>query len=446
MVLLVLLAILGLLAGALIGRFDYDIQGYILVLLGGVALFVLLVIPRAAASEGRWFLRLAVLALFVRIGASLFRLYWAFGVKGGADAALYFRTGQRVATDLRQLDFQGVLGLMAPGTDFMQAVSGFAMAIIGPTLPGAYLFFALAAFLGALFYYKAFRVAFPQGNHKLYAALIFLYPSWVYWPSSLGKDSYMALMIGLSAYGVALAVCRRKLAGWLLVGAGLAGAAMVRPHVAALLAVSMAFPLALYPPFRDRHIAMLARVASIAIALAMAWLVVDRAAQFLKLESTSLEAGLERYEELQERAARGGSSFTPPDITNPLEAPLAVATVLFRPFPWEAPNLAALVLSLEGVMFASVLAWRLGSIKKAVFQLFSSPYLIFVLVYIVLFIPVFTTMGNFSLLGRQRLQLLPFVFMLVAYEGQRRKAESPSRAIGGPRLQQSPVPGHLSSG
>jgi hypothetical protein len=59
--------------------------------------------------------------------------------------------------------------------------------------------------------------------------------------------------------------------------------------------------------------------------------------------------------------------------------------------------------------------WRLGSIKAAIVSARSNPYLIFILLYVILCILVFTTFSNFSILGRQRLQFFPLLFMLVAY-------------------------------
>ena len=120
----------------------------------------------------------------------------------------------------------------------------------------------------------------------------------------------------------------------------------------------------------------------------------------------------------------GGAAFEPVKITDPLGIPIGVITVLFRPFPWEAHRGAALVLSLEGVLLAAMMLWRFRSIKAAIAAARSDPFLLFILVYAVLFIPVFMALGNFSLLGRQRLQLLPLIFMLLAYPSPAEKKKS----------------------
>ncbi len=163
-----------------------------------------------------------------------------------------------------------------------------------------------------MLYYKAFRVAFPEGDRGLYALLAFLYPSWVYWPSSIGKDATLALMIAMVAYGAAVVFRYNKLHGWVLLVLGLAGATMVRPHVAALLGVALACGLVLGPPRRLRSSLALVRMVYIAIAVAGAWLVITKATTFLDFETVSIEETLATYEDLRARASRGGAAFTPP--------------------------------------------------------------------------------------------------------------------------------------
>jgi len=101
---------------------------------------------------------------------------------------------------------------------------------------------------------------------------------------------------------------------------------------------------------------------------------------------------------------------------------MAFVTLLFRPFPFEAPNTAALVLSFEGLVTAVLIMWRLGAIRRAVFAAFSNPYALFVVIYVIAATLAFSTIGNFSLLGRQRLMVLPMFFMLLAYATAREEA------------------------
>jgi hypothetical protein len=398
-----------------IDQADYHVQAYMLILLVTTLLFVFLLAPRLAAKEDKWFLKVLIYAFFVKVGVTLFRLWWAYGYKNGvSDATQYWSAGRDWGPEIRNLNFDFIAYALQPGTDFVEVFTAFVMAVIGETLPGNFLFFSLMAFAGSVLYYKAFRTAFPDGNRKLYAALIFFYPSWIYWVSSMGKDSMMALAIGLMAYGVALLFNRSSTKGMTLFILGAAMALMVRPHIVGLLGLAMALPLTLKPPVRNKTIAPILRVFYLGIAISGAFYLVTNAATYLNLESTSIEATLERYEDYQSNAQRGGSAFEPTPITHPMGVPMAFLTLLFRPFPWEAPNAAALVLAMEGVTLAGVMTWRAGSLRKAIASVGSNPYVLFVLVYFVASAMALTVIGNFSLLGRQRLMVIPLFFMLLA--------------------------------
>jgi len=411
----VLLAVLGIVLGVSIAQFDYEIQGYILVALALLVLVLFLLIPRVARGEGSWFFRLLVIAFFVKAGASLFRLYWGFEFKEGAiDAGRYHRTGQVLAESIRHLDFTWISGYFQAGTSFIEMVTGFVYSVIGPTLSGGFLLFAFFAFVGSILYYKAFRIAFPSGNKKLYAVLAFLYPSLVYWPSSIGKDASFALLIGLFAYGAALVFRKVHWKGWFMLALALGGVVMIRPHVAAMLAIALAFPLVLTSPLRAGATTPIVRVFGAGVAILVCWLVITKAGTFLAFEELTVEETLQTYELFQARAARGGAAFTPPSVTDPLGVPLAMVTILFRPFPWEAHRFAALILSFEGLLLMGLSVWRLRNFTKTILSVRSDPYALFIVAYAILFVVVYTAIGNFSILGRQRLMMLPLLFMLLA--------------------------------
>src|SRR5207247_10792824 len=91
-----------------------------------------------------------------------------------------------------------------PGTEFMNWLTGLIFAVTTPTLLGGFVICASLGFVGSWYFYKAFRVGFPNGDHRTFAYLIFLLPTMWYWPSSLGKDGIIVLFMGISTYGLAL--------------------------------------------------------------------------------------------------------------------------------------------------------------------------------------------------------------------------------------------------
>src|SRR5204863_3854856 len=103
----------------------------------------------------------------------------------------------------------------------------------GPSLLGAFFIFSWAGFWGLYLFYRAFCIAVPEGDHRRYALLILLLPSLLFWPSSLGKEAWMTLGLGLFAYGGARIITHQRY-GFMVVLAGVLATAAVRPHVAAM--------------------------------------------------------------------------------------------------------------------------------------------------------------------------------------------------------------------
>ena len=125
------------------------------------------------------------------------------------------------------------------GTQFTEILTGFIYLLIGPTIYGAFLFFAFLAFIGALFFVKAFEEAFGGRSIRFFAFLMFFYPSLLLWPSSLGKDAILFFFAGLATYGIVRAMFRTQVAGFVPLVIGMVGMALVRPHVAAIAFVAL---------------------------------------------------------------------------------------------------------------------------------------------------------------------------------------------------------------
>ena len=89
-------------------------------------------------------------AILARTGASLFQLYWALDVKAGiADIIGYHAEGLRLYEEIRRLDFERLAVVFSNrGTGFPDAATGFIYALIGPTIYGAALVFAVQRYKG----------------------------------------------------------------------------------------------------------------------------------------------------------------------------------------------------------------------------------------------------------------------------------------------------------
>jgi uncharacterized membrane protein (DUF106 family) len=261
--------------------------------------------------------------------------------------------------------------------------------------------------------------------------LIFFYPSWLYWPSSIGKDAFIAFGISLVVYGLAIFLRRSDLRGLIFIAIGVFGVYMVRPHVAALLTVGLAIAF-MFRPYKLGLLAPVLRIAVIAAIVFLSMNFIGNVASFVRLDEVSLEAALDQYETFQDNA-KGGAAFTPVSIFHPLGVPHAIMTVLYRPFPWEAHRGAALALAVESSFLLALTIVRFKSVRAAIASVRSNPFLLFIFVYILASILVFTSFGNFSIVGRQRLQFLPLFFMLLAYPAAVREKKA--------AISEAPIPG-----
>src|SRR5206468_920053 len=129
------------------------------------------VLPRAVARDGKLSLPFVTAALAAHLVGSLLRYFIIQAVYHGvADANGYYGAGKVFAPMFRSLQFPG---LPSPyfGTPFVNWTTGILFAIIGSTLLGGFVIHAALAFVGGWYFYKAFRIAFPEGDHKLFAWL-----------------------------------------------------------------------------------------------------------------------------------------------------------------------------------------------------------------------------------------------------------------------------------
>ena len=233
------------------------------------------------------------------------------------------------------------------GTQWMEIITTALYTVIGPSPLAAFFVFASFAFWGQYFLFRAFRIALPEGNMKRYALLVLVLPSLLFWPSSIGKEAWLRFFVGVTALGAARFFGRQS-GAFLLLIAGAAGTALLRPHLSVLLFGAL-FVAQLFRPTANRSAGLLSKVAGVVVLGASALVLTTQSASFLGIDDLSLQAVSDSVEKASEQASQGGSAFEATPISSPLDIPQAVVTVLFRPFPWEAHNAQMLIQSLEGL-------------------------------------------------------------------------------------------------
>lgn len=379
-------------------------------------LFSLPILRREANRSGDSGLyAILVIALAVKLAGALLRYFVAYNLYPGQnDASGYYGYGVRFALQFRAGDFTTGLPSLT-GTDFLRFLSGLVYTVIPASRIAGFLVFAWLGFWGQVFFCRAYRIAVPEGRSRTYAYWVLFLPSLFYWPSSIGKEAWMMLALGVAALGVAHVLVGRTGSGLVVAGLGMWLAALVRPHMAGIVAVAFVAAILLRPGTPSlRQLAPVGKVVSVVAVVALAVVFIGKAQLFLKAEDLTSPAGIAReLTEVAQRADNGGSEFTPAVVRSPIDLPLATLTVLFRPLPTEAHNAQALAASVESSVLLLLCILRFPWIMAALRSFRRQPYVVFALVYVGLFVIAFSAFPNFGLLSRERVQVLPLLLVLV---------------------------------
>jgi hypothetical protein len=290
-------------------------------------------------------------------------------------------------------------------------VAGATYTITGPTLLGAFVLYSWLSFWGLVMMWRAFRVGVPDGEGRRYAWLVLLLPSMLFWPSALGKEAFMALALGACTLGTARLFAAHG--GWVLpLSLGMVGTALMRPHFTAMVFCGVFAGYLFRSSARRTPMTPVIKAGGVVLLVVVGLLVARQAADFLGVDASA--EGVDRaLTNTVERTDEGGSSFQAQPVRGPLDLPWAFLTVGFRPFPWEASSLQALVQSAESALLLALLIWSWPRVRTVGRRIRSHPYVTFCVTYGLLFVYAYSTFGNFGLLARQRVLLYPFVLVLM---------------------------------
>ena len=400
-----------------------------------LVLFTLPVLAYAARSEARFDLAgILGIGLLVRFLAAYYRFTHA------ADSILYHRNGVIIAQHLRQYDFGVDTGAAVPGTGGLRYIAGVVEVFTGSNQFATFLVFAWLGFLACWCFYLAFRIALPDAGHRRYALLLFLWPSLVFWPSSIGKDCWMILAVGLASLGAARVFMRLR-GGYTLMLLGFAAGSVVRPHV--MLIVLIAFVVALAIGRRAPKPGVtpsgVAKVAGLVLLILVGTFLVGRT------QSLVGGSGVGDFDTVLTQTAgqtqQGTSAFSPPNPRTPFGYVESVVTVLFRPFPFETSGLEQIAAGLEGLFLVVLVVRSWRRIITIPRRLRAEPYVTYALVYVGVFIFVFAAIANFGILARERSMLIPMVLALLSLPKTLPRAKAPP-----PRFRSLPMRARAQAG
>lgn len=373
----------------------------------------LILINTVRRGKDRWITGIIVIGFFLKLLAIFGRYFMAYVLYGGAsDAERYNLYAAEHYFEWRRGNFLWEAGEKA-GTQAMELITTAVYFVIGPSTLTAFFMFGSFAFWGVYLIFRAFQIAVPEGDERRYALLVFLLPSVLFWPSSIGKESWLMLFVGVGAYGAAKFFAGQMVIGLPIIVLGLAGSALIRPHVTVLFTAAL-LVAQLMRPTGANSTGILTKFLGIVVMGAAVLVMTTQSAAFLGIDDITIDAVGQEIEYRSDNTAQGGSAFEPVPLTHPLGVPAAIGTVLFRPLPWEASGVAMLAQSVESVLLIGLFALAVPRLRSLPGFLRRNPYVVFAVVYALAFIIAFAGFSNFGILARQRVLMLPFVLVMLA--------------------------------
>jgi hypothetical protein len=350
-------------------------------------------------------LSLFVVALALRAIGSTARLEVMERVYSGVgDARMYFEFGRAYAEQLSNLNLGFITGEDSPtnnwwGSQFVRTVTAFVVFLTSDSLRGTFFVFSLFAFTGLVLCVLAFDEATRQ-NGLAHARWVWLMPSLWFWPSSIGKEALMLLAAGLAVYGY---VGREGRPRWWICACGIFLAGALRPHVAAVVALSILIAESIRPgPGLSAR-----RIGGLLAAVVVLAASVQGGLTMLNLDDADLDGIQEQFEFRASQTSQGGSKIAL--ATGWSAAPMAFITILMRPFPWEAQGAGLLSSAEITLIWVFIFArWRgalelLRNWRSNAYLRFGLPFLLAMsLMYGLAF-------ANLGIIARQRAVILPFL-------------------------------------
>jgi TM2 domain-containing membrane protein YozV len=428
-----------------------------------VLLLGALVLSVAVRKLTRFEQRVIALTYAAHFLAGIAQVVIARGVYGGGDNLVYMSEGSLLARAIEihparfgrlwldillQRETNEAIEVLGQGssTGTMIAITAALALVLRYSLYGACLSVAVIAFLGKLVLYRVFRELLPEMVRARILIAVLAMPSAVFWSAGIQKEAFVVASMGPLWLGVHRILHGRPVRGAIFALIGVLPIALLKPYTLFALAIAAGVWVGL-DRLRVRQGgtgAVRVRPVYLIVGAALAFggvIVLGRV--FPHYSTEKLAEDLAHHQHVgamltatMDSAGGGASYYSMGNESSSLQeqiafAPLAAATALFRPLPFEANNGLAFVASLETFALTSVVCHLLARVgpRRAFAALMSSPVLCASLVFAVLFgMGVGLATTNFGSLSRYRMPLIPFYATLVLVLGARPRTRARARA------------------
>lgn len=344
-------------------------------------------------------------ALMLYTWHALFSIVYAvYVINYGGDALGYYKLSL-----LGDIDFDW-------GTRGVEIFTSFFSKGLDLSLLGTFLVFQIFGFIGLLAFDAALREVTQYKSRQIrrLATLIVFLPSISFWSAAIGKDSLSFMAMGLALWA-AMKLKRRAL---LMVIAVLV-MLFVRPHIAGMMVIGLAGSIVF-----QRRTPILQRIFFGAAAIAATAVLVPLGLNYAGVGENASSSDVMSYIEGREgQNLQGGSSV---DIAN-MSFPMKLFTYLFRPMPFEANSIFALLASVDNIILLFLfIAGIRAALKKKLPVQFAEHNRMFLWIYCFLvWIVLALTTANLGIAMRQKWMFAPMlIFLLISLIGKERKVMS----------------------
>lgn len=313
--------------------------------------------------------------------------YWYYTITNTADAVGYYR---------ESFDWEFSL---YPGTEFLMTFTSIFTRGFESNYLNTALVFNIFGSLGLLLFYQTLKPYLASLN-KFWLLLIFA-PSMSFWSAGLGKDSLSFLATCLFIFSI---VKQQKVLLWVPVAFLIMF--MVRPHIAFMMMVS--YVIYFLISSRAHLILKLLILPVIAGAVILSLGFIQR---YVGLQDVSV-TGLGSYVgQRQSYNLEGGSSV---DIAS-MSYPMQMFTYIFRPLPFEAHSVVALLTSFENTIFLGLFIYLLFKTRlKLGYYVKGKNLWLFLYAFFTCSILAVTT-ANLGIATRQKWMFMPVLLYLLVY-------------------------------
>ena len=405
--------------------------------------------------------RILGLAFAAHLAGAIAQIAITLGVYASGDMLLYLSEGSLVghAIELDPARFgkywlalllQSELPEELPitgagfGTGSMVALTAALAVLLRHSLYAIGFTFSISACLGKLALYTVFRDVLPRSQHFRSLVAIMLFPSSIFWAAGIVKEAVVIAAIGPVWLGLHRLMSGKRVWGLALIGLSAFVIGLVKPYTLVALVVAAATWFSVRR-FSERE------GLTKKLAIRPLYLLVAAGVIYAGILAIGRVAPLYSFENLGEDLARqqglgaeirGGSTYAmgsaeAASIQQQIAfAPVAVATVFFRPFFFEVPNVLALITSLEITVLTVLLfqgLFRQGA-RSWIRTVLSTPVFVASATFCLTFaVGVGLGSTNFGTLARYRTPLIPFYGLLVVVLAKRRPAlradDTPRRPV-----------------